>query len=173
MQLADFCGKYRLRRKVVTYMKKDWAPLAEHWACWGAGRLDPGVAAMLSDTNNYSESLFRQLKYTDLNRNAQSSIQQLVDTLLNTTVPRCMQQRAHQVVGRASSDQVARAERVKKVVDYSSVDLCGAVERRAKYTRNNVYKPRFRVGLPSGTCIRAARVPGHADQGTRDSCQNR
>lgn len=116
LQLGEFYTKHRLRRKLVARMKKDWAPLAEKWACWGAGRLDPAVMAMLCDTNNLSEAFFRLLKYTDLGRNAQSSLQQLVDVLLNTTVPRYMQQRAHQVVGRASSDQVARAERVKQVV---------------------------------------------------------
>lgn len=117
MQLADFYSEHRLRRKVVAHMKQDWVPLAEHWACWGAGRQDPAVAAMLCDTNNLSESINRGIKYTDLSRVAQSTIQQLVDTLLTKTVPRFMHQRAHQVVGRASSDQAASAERVRQVVE--------------------------------------------------------
>jgi hypothetical protein len=126
-QVTEFCTKHRLRRKVVAHMKKDWLPEAEQWACWGTGRQDPGVAAMLSDTNNLAESGFRLIKYTDLNRNAQSSCQQLVDTLLTKTTARCMQQRAHQLVGRASSDQVARAERMKQVV----LGLAGEVEASA------------------------------------------
>lgn len=107
---------FRRWPKVLAKLRKDWVPCAADWGRWGAGRQDPAVAAMAQDTNNLCERNFGVVKYTDLQRKAQSTIQQLLDTLLTVTVARCMQQRALQLAGRASSDHVQRARRTEQWV---------------------------------------------------------
>lgn len=118
LQLKSFYAQYRRWPRVVEHMKKDWAPCGEEWAAWGEGRQDPDVAAMECETNNLCERAFGLVKYGDLGRKAQSSIPELVFVLLTRTVPRYMQQRAQQLVGRASSDQVQRSLRVQRVVQH-------------------------------------------------------
>lgn len=116
LQVEEFCAAYRRWPKVLAKLRKDWVPCAADWGRWGAGRQDPAVAAMAQDTNNLCERNFGVVKYTDLQRKAQSTIQQLLDTLLTVTVARCMQQRALQLAGRASSDHVQRARRTEQWV---------------------------------------------------------
>ncbi|KAL4436574.1 hypothetical protein ABPG75_003713 [Micractinium tetrahymenae] len=116
-QLKTLYHQYRRWPQVVAHLKKDWAPCGQEWAAWGEGRQDPRVAAMECETNNLCERAFGLVKYGDLGGKAQSSIPELVFVLLTRTVPRYMQQRAHQLVGRASSDQVQRSERVQRVVE--------------------------------------------------------
>ena len=118
LQLAAWYRKHqRLHRPVVKYMKEHWERDAERWARWGPGRQAAGVADMEQDTNNLAERSFQSLKYTDLGRNAQSTITQLVDVILTKTVPRYMQQRGQQLVGRASSDQVQMSLRIQRAVE--------------------------------------------------------
>ncbi|KAL4451780.1 hypothetical protein ABPG75_007442 [Micractinium tetrahymenae] len=104
-QLKTLYHQYCRWPQVVAHLKKDWAPCGQEWAAWGEGRQDPRVAAMECETNNLCERAFGLVKYGDLGGKAQSSIPELVFVLLTRTVPRYMQQRAHQLVGRASSDQ--------------------------------------------------------------------
>ena len=94
-------------------MRKDWAPCAADWARWGEGRQDSEVKGMGSDTTNPIERSWGLIKYGDLQRKAQNTVHQLLDALLTVTVPRCMQQRALQLVGRASSDQLQREQRIE------------------------------------------------------------
>jgi hypothetical protein len=73
---------------------------------------------MESNTNNLAERVFGNVKYIDLSRNARSSVIQLMDVLLIKTNSRHMQQRALQLVGRASSDQVQQGLRIQRIVDH-------------------------------------------------------
>jgi hypothetical protein len=81
------------------------------------------------NTNNLAERGNGTLKYIDLNRVTQSTIQQLVDVLLKKTVPRYMLMRAHTLAGRLTSDQRRQVQREAKVVDEMSA--AGAVEAAA------------------------------------------
>ncbi len=115
-QIKEFYAACRRWPNVVAKMRKDWVPCAADWARWGPGRQDPAVAALQQDTNNLCERNFGTLKYCDLRRKAQSTIQQLMDSLLIVTVARIMQQRALQLVGRASSEHVQQGQRQEQWV---------------------------------------------------------
>lgn len=93
-------------------MKSAWWPVAAHWAWYG--RVE--VLELRANTNNLVERCFGLVKYTDLGRKAQSTIQQLVDTLLTKTVARNMQNRALMLAGRTVSDQQRAEQRTAKVV---------------------------------------------------------
>ena len=108
--------------RVVEYMRKRWESVAQHWAWWG--RLD--ILELHSNTNNLAERGFGTLKYVDLARVTQSTIQQLVDVLLKKTVPRYMLMRAHTLSGRLTSDQRRQVQREELIVEAMSSD--GAVQ---------------------------------------------
>ena len=113
LQLEEFYTSYAAFPKVVAWMRQNWAPVAEKWAWWG--RLD--ILDMEANTNNLVERWFERLKYTDLNRNTQSTIHELLVLLVHQVAPNMMQQRAMQLAGRASSGQVQHAQRLQRVVE--------------------------------------------------------
>ena len=111
VQLEAFYTTFAAFPKVVAKMQH-WAPDAEHWAWWG--RLS--ILDLAANTNNPLERGFGMLKYTHLNRNTQSTIQQLVDVLVGTWVAACMRQRELQLAGRTCSDQRKRVQHVDDIV---------------------------------------------------------
>ena len=111
MQLQAFYTTFAPFPKVVAKMQH-WGPDAEHWAWWG--RLS--ILDLAANTNNALERAFGMLKYTHLNRNTQSTIQQLVDVLVGTWVAACMRQRELQLAGRTCSDQRKRVQHVDDIV---------------------------------------------------------
>lgn len=112
-QLALFYAAHAAHPAVTGRMKSAWEAVAAHWAWYG--RVE--VEELRGNTNNLAERCFGLLKYTDLARKAQSSIQQLVDTLLTKTVPRNMQNRALMLAGRTVSDQQRAEQRIAKAVE--------------------------------------------------------
>ena len=106
---------------VAQRMHSNWVPCAEKWAWWG--RLD--VLDLQCNTNNLGERNFGLIKYTDLERRAQLTLHELLLALLTKTVPRNIQNRAHMLAGRVTSDQQQREQRaalwVQKLVERGAV----------------------------------------------------
>ncbi|EFN53067.1 hypothetical protein CHLNCDRAFT_137356 [Chlorella variabilis] len=106
---------------VAQRMHSSWVPCAEKWAWWG--RLD--VLDLQCNTNNLGERNFGLIKYTDLERRAQLTLHELLLALLTKTVPRNIQNRAHMLAGRVTSDQQQREQRaalwVQKLVERGAV----------------------------------------------------
>ncbi len=113
MQLAAFYVANQAYPKVVAQMKANWAPVAEKWAWWG--RLD--ILDLQSNTNNLVERNFGLIKYTDLGGKTQSTIHELIITLLTKTVARNIQNRALMLAGRTQSDQQRQEQRTQRIVD--------------------------------------------------------
>lgn len=111
VQVEAFYTTFAPFPKVVAKMQR-WAADAEHWAWWG--RLS--ILDLAANTNNPLERGFGMLKYSHLNRNTQSTIQQLVDVLVGTWVAACMRQRELQLAGRTCSDQRKRVQHVDDIV---------------------------------------------------------
>ena len=106
---------------VAQRMQNSWVPCAEKWA-W-CGRLD--VLDLQCNTSNLGERNFGLIKYTDLERRAQLTLHELLLQLLTKTVPRNIQNRAHMLAGRVTSDQQQREQRaalwVQKLVERGAV----------------------------------------------------
>lgn len=90
------------------------------WGAWrGAGgkqaRFRPAPKQPLPPSR--AHRCFGLIKYTDLQRNAQLSVYQLLSSLHTITLPRYQQNRAHQLVGRTKSDQRRQEERVQRIVE--------------------------------------------------------
>jgi hypothetical protein len=88
---------------VALYFKDNWLPCAQHWADWG--RLD--VLDKNCHTNNLVERWFGLLKYDLLGRKTQSSINELVQLLLNKAVPYFIDRRCLQLAGRLPGSHAA------------------------------------------------------------------
>jgi hypothetical protein len=113
LQLNEFYTAHAHFPKVVACMKAGWEGCAHKWAWWG--RLD--ILDLQANTNNPVERCFGLVKYTDLNRKTQSTINELVDTLLTKTVSRNMHNRALMLAGRATSGQQRQELRAKRAVE--------------------------------------------------------
>ena len=94
-------------------MKSAWEPLAERWAWYGRVEL----LDLRANTNNPVERCFGLVKYTDLGRKTQSTIQELVDTLLSKTVARNMHNRGLMLAGRTTSEQQRAEQRAEQWVE--------------------------------------------------------
>lgn len=94
-------------------MKSAWESLAERWAWFGRVEL----LDLRSNTNNPVERCFGLVKYTDLARKTQSTIQQLVETLLSKTVARNMYNRGLMLAGRSTSEQQRAEQRAERRVE--------------------------------------------------------
>ena len=118
-------------------MKANWAPEAEHWAWWG--RED--VLQLHANTNNLVERCFGLIKYTDLGRNTQSTIHELLLLLLNKTIPRYMHTRALALAGRCTSGQQQQEQRAERLV--AELVASGAVAAAEEGS------------APGATCVRS------------------
>lgn len=83
-------------------------------AAWYA-RVD--LLDLRCNTNNPVERCFGLIKYTDLARKTQSTIQQLVETLLSKTVARNMYNRGLMLAGRSTSEQQRAEQRAERQVE--------------------------------------------------------
>jgi hypothetical protein len=113
MQLDLFYAAHAGYPAVCGRMKSAWEPLAAKWAWFGRVEL----LDLRANTNNPVERCFGLVKYTDLDQKTQSTIQQLVHTLLTRTVARNMQNRALMLAGRTTSDQQRVEQRAQRLVD--------------------------------------------------------
>ena len=113
LQLAAFYNAHEAAHpKLVKNMKDNWESCAQRWAWFGR----VSILDLEYNTTNPTERGWGMLKYTHLNRNTQSTIQQLVDTLLGVWVASTMKQRELQLAGRVRSDQLRQAQRVEDIV---------------------------------------------------------
>ncbi|EFN58954.1 hypothetical protein CHLNCDRAFT_50501 [Chlorella variabilis] len=108
---------------VAQRMHSSWVPCAEKWAWWG--RLD--VLDLQCNTNNLGERNFGLIKYTDLERRAQLTLHELLLALLTKTVPRNIQNRAHMLAGRVTSNQQQREQRAALWVQKLRIMIKGRV----------------------------------------------
>lgn len=107
MQLKQWYAANQAYPRVVARMTAAWEGCASHWAWWG--RLD--ILDLHANTNNLAERCFGMIKYSDLNRDTQSTVHRLVCVLVEKTVPRYMHMRGLMLAGRLKSDQQRAEER--------------------------------------------------------------
>lgn len=113
LQLELFYAAYAACPAVCGRMKSAWESLAERWAWYARVEL----LDLRSNTNNPVERCFGLVKYTDLGRKTQSTIQQLVETLLSKTVARNMYNRGLMLAGRSTSEQQRAEQRAERQVE--------------------------------------------------------